>query len=43
MQPDAALRAWMNANPAALAKWFDGVTTIDGEPGLAAVKSGLGL
>ena len=30
MQPDAAVRAWMKANPAALTKWLDGVTTIDG-------------
>ena len=43
MQPDAAVRAWMKANPAALAKWLDGVTTIDGKPGLDAVKSGLGI
>ncbi len=43
MQPDAAVRAWMKANPAALTKWLDGVTTIDGKPGLAAVKSGLGI
>jgi glycine betaine/proline transport system substrate-binding protein len=43
MQPDAAVRAWMKANPAALTKWLDGVTTIDGKPGLEAVKSGLGI
>ena len=43
MQPDAAVRTWMKANPAALDKWLDGVTTIDGKPGLAAVKSGLGI
>jgi glycine betaine/proline transport system substrate-binding protein len=43
MQPDAAVRAWMKANPAALTKWLDGVTTIDGKPGLDAVKSGLGI
>ena len=43
MQPDAAVRAWIKANPAALDKWLDGVTTIDGKPGLEAVKSGLGI
>jgi glycine betaine/proline transport system substrate-binding protein len=43
MQPDAAVRAWIKANTAALTKWLDGVTTIDGKPGLAAVKSGLGI
>jgi glycine betaine/proline transport system substrate-binding protein len=43
MQPDAAVRAWMKENPAVLDKWLDGVTTLDGTPGLAVVKSGLGL
>ena len=43
MQPDAAVRAWMKQNPAVVAKWLDGVTTIDGKPGLDAVKSGLGM
>ncbi len=43
MQPDAAVRAWMKENPAVLEKWVDGVTTLDGKPGLAAVKSGVGL
>ena len=43
MQPDAAVRAWMKANPAVVAQWLDGVTTFDGKPGLDAVKSGIGL
>jgi len=43
MQPDAAVRAWIKQNPAVLEKWLDGVTTFDGKPGLAAVKSGLGI
>ncbi|MDR6952979.1 glycine betaine/proline transport system substrate-binding protein [Ancylobacter sp. 3268] len=43
MQPDAAVRAWIKENPAALDKWLDGVSTLDGKPGLPAVKSGLGL
>jgi len=40
MQPDAVVRAWMKGNPAVLDKWLDGVTTLDGKAGLAAVKSG---
>jgi glycine betaine/proline transport system substrate-binding protein len=43
MEPAAAVSAWMKQNPAALEKWLDGVTTVDGKPGLAAVKSGAGL
>jgi glycine betaine/proline transport system substrate-binding protein len=43
MQPDAAVKAWMKANPAVVAQWLDGVTTFDGKPGLDAVKSGIGL
>ncbi len=43
MQPEAAVKAWMKENPAAVEKWLDGVTTFDGKPGLAAAKSGLGL
>jgi glycine betaine/proline transport system substrate-binding protein len=43
MQPDAAVRAWMNQNPAVLEKWLDGVTTLDGKPGLSAVEAGVGL
>lgn len=43
MQPDAAVKAWMKQNPAAVEAWLAGVTTLDGKPGAAAVKSGLGL
>ena len=43
MQPDAAVRVWIKENPAMLNRWLDGVTTLDGKPGLAAAKSGLGL
>ena len=43
MEPAAAVGAWMKENPAVLDKWLDGVTTLDGKPGPAAVKSGLGL
>jgi len=43
MQPDAAVRAWLKENPAAIDRWLDGVTTLDGKPGAAAVKGALGL
>jgi glycine betaine/proline transport system substrate-binding protein len=42
-QPNDAARAWLQANPAALGGWLDGVTTRDGGEGLAAVKAALGL
>ncbi len=35
----AAAKAWIAANPDAAAKWLDGVTTLDGQPGLAAVEA----
>jgi glycine betaine/proline transport system substrate-binding protein len=41
--PEAAAEAWLQANPDALGPWLDGVTTIDGQDGLAAVKSALGV
>ncbi|TCK30283.1 glycine betaine/proline transport system substrate-binding protein [Ancylobacter aquaticus] len=41
--PEAAAKSWIKANPAALGPWLDGVTTLDGKPGLPAVKSSLGL
>ncbi|MFN3634704.1 MAG: choline ABC transporter substrate-binding protein [Rhizobium rhizophilum] len=34
---------WLKANPAVLDTWLKGVTTFDGQPGDAAVKSALGL
>lgn len=39
----AAATAWLKANPAQIDKWLDGVTTLKGEPGAAAVKVKLGL
>lgn len=36
--PDAA-KAWLAENPQAAAPWLDGVTTLDGKPGLAAVEA----
>ena len=41
--PAKAATEWLKANPAALDAWLDGVTTIDGQPGLPAVKKSLGL
>ncbi|MFN3720658.1 MAG: choline ABC transporter substrate-binding protein [Rhizobium rhizophilum] len=38
-----AASTWLKANPAVLDTWLKGVTTFDGEPGDAAVKSALGL
>ena len=38
-----AASAWLKANPAVLDTWLKGVTTFDGQPGDAAVKSALGL
>ncbi|WP_409558684.1 choline ABC transporter substrate-binding protein [Brucella pseudogrignonensis] len=42
-QGPAAATAWLKANPAQIDKWLDGVTTLKGEPGAAAVKAKLGL
>ncbi|MBN9070835.1 MAG: choline ABC transporter substrate-binding protein [Rhizobiales bacterium] len=37
---DAALK-WLKANPSALDKWLDGVTTFDGQPGLDAARKSI--
>ncbi|MEO3385076.1 choline ABC transporter substrate-binding protein [Mesorhizobium sp. CAU 1741] len=42
-EPNAAATAWIKANPDALGPWLEGVTTLDGSDGVAAVKSALGL
>lgn len=39
---DVAAREMIKRNPDKLAKWLDGVSTYDGQPGLQAVKSALG-
>lgn len=39
----AAATAWLKAHPEALTPWLTGVTTVDGKPGLEAVKASLGL
>jgi glycine betaine/proline transport system substrate-binding protein len=41
--PNKAAEDWLKANPASLDAWLAGVTTIDGQPGLQAVKKSLGL
>lgn len=43
MSADAAAEKWVKDNPGVLDAWLDGVTTREGEPGLAAVRKGLGL
>jgi glycine betaine/proline transport system substrate-binding protein len=37
--PNAAALDWLKANPQVLDQWLAGVTTIDGKPGLPAVKA----
>jgi glycine betaine/proline transport system substrate-binding protein len=39
---NAAAAAYLKANPDVLTAWLDGVTTLDGQPGLPAVKAHLG-
>jgi glycine betaine/proline transport system substrate-binding protein len=43
MEAKDAVTKWIKENPAQLDAWLDGVTTVDGKPALAEVKSGLGL
>ncbi len=38
-EPNQAATAWLKANPGVLDQWLDGVTTVDGKPGLPAVKA----
>jgi glycine betaine/proline transport system substrate-binding protein len=40
---EKAAADWLKANPGVLDKWLTGVTTVDGQDGLAAVKSELGV
>ncbi|VVB46467.1 Glycine betaine/L-proline ABC transporter [Beijerinckiaceae bacterium RH AL1] len=42
MTPEAAAEKWLKSS-SEWQPWLDGVTTIDGKPGLAAVKSSLAL
>jgi len=41
--PEAAAGAWLEEHPDVLESWLEGLTTFDGEPGLAAVKEHLGI
>jgi glycine betaine/proline transport system substrate-binding protein len=43
MDPDAAVQQWLTAHPETFDAWLDGVTTVDGGDGLAAVKSAMGV
>jgi glycine betaine/proline transport system substrate-binding protein len=43
MTPQDAAKAMMAARPELLQSWLKDVTTLDGQPGLPAVKSALGL
>ncbi len=43
MDPDEAATAWLKENPGVLDGWLDGVETLNGDDGLAAVKSELGV
>ncbi len=43
MDPEKAAQKWLKANPAAINPWLKDVTTIDGKPGLEAVKKNLGI
>jgi glycine betaine/proline transport system substrate-binding protein len=40
---ETAAKEWLVANPGVLDSWLAGVTTFDGQDGLAAVKASLGL
>ncbi len=42
-EPEKAATAWLKANPDVLTGWLEGVTTMDGGDGMAAVKAHLGL
>lgn len=42
MEQTKAARQWLVKNPEVLAAWLDGIKTVDGKPGLAAVKASLG-
>jgi glycine betaine/proline transport system substrate-binding protein len=38
---ETAARAWLKQHPEVLGPWLEGVTTMDGQPGLEAVKAAL--
>lgn len=39
--PEDAARTWLQEHPETLESWLDGVQTVDGEPGLEAVRASL--
>jgi glycine betaine/proline transport system substrate-binding protein len=41
--PNEAAKAWLAKNPTSLDAWLNGVNTVDGKPGLDAVKKYLGV
>ena len=41
IKPNVAAKAWLKQNPQVLNRWLAGVTTLDGKPGLEAVKASL--
>jgi glycine betaine/proline transport system substrate-binding protein len=41
--PEDAAAGWLEENPDVLETWLEGVETVDGEPGLPAVKEHLGI
>ncbi len=41
--PKVAANSWLKAHPEVLDGWLKGVTTVDGKPGLAAVKAYLNI
>lgn len=43
MKPEKAATQWLKANPQVLEQWLEGVNTLGGKPGLAAVKQHLKL
>lgn len=43
MDGEKAAQKWLKANPDQWKPWLDGVTTIDGKPGVAAVLASLGM
>ncbi|PZX22320.1 choline ABC transporter substrate-binding protein [Rhodobacter capsulatus] len=43
VEPKLAAADWIKAHPEVLGPWLEGVTTLEGQPGEAAVKAALGL
>ncbi|MEM5331897.1 choline ABC transporter substrate-binding protein [Paraburkholderia sp. JHI2823] len=43
VDPNKAAADWLRSNPQVLDNWLAGVTTLDGKPGLPAVRASLGV